>query len=100
MLAIRKTPQSGYGGDADKKKDKMMRHLLLLAVVVLSCSSLAQQLHIEVTGLRSEKGNLRIAFYNTAESFDNDQPALFNKTVSKSNIKNGVLKVSFSGLAP
>lgn len=75
--------------------------VIFLFLMLFSAAYLhAQKLEIEITGLRSNKGSVRLAFYNTAESFDNDQPALFNKTFQKSGMKNGVLKVAVEGLVP
>lgn len=70
--------------------------LFLLGAAVLSR---AQTLTVHITGIRSDKGSIRLAFYNTAESFD-DEKALFTKTCSKAEMKNGQLTVIYKGLLP
>lgn len=71
--------------------------LIFLNFIVLALSS--QTLNVHISGIRSTQGNIRLAFYTTAESFD-DEKALLTKTVSKAEMKNGTISVTYNGLKP
>lgn len=70
---------------------------LFFCLFLISNSFLAQTLHIQVSGIRNSKGNIRLAFYLDAKSFDAEKP-MFIRKVSKVEIKNDQLKVSYNDL--
>ena len=76
----------------------MMRQILFLTFFLITYSARSQQLEITVSNIRNNKGQLRFAFYNNAESFDKDKPALFFKTVSKSEVRGDSLHVTYGGI--
>ena len=76
---------------------KMKYSHLLFCLFLISNSFLAQTLHIQVSGIRNSKGNIRLAFYLDAKSFDAEKP-MFIRKVSKVEIKNDQLKVSYNDL--
>lgn len=79
---------------------KLSVSLLLMFLFELFAASLkAQTLTIHITGIRHAEGSIRLAFYNTPQSFD-DEKALFTKTCSKAELKNGQLTVVYKGLLP
>ena len=57
-----------------------------------------QSLTVTVTGIRSSKGNIRLAFYTSAKNFKDDKP-LMMKTVSKAGMKDGTLSVTYKSLS-
>jgi uncharacterized protein (DUF2141 family) len=60
---------------------------------------IGQTLHINMVGVRNASGNIRLAFYNTSQGFDNEKP-LFVKTVSKANLVKNGMKITYSDLKP
>jgi uncharacterized protein (DUF2141 family) len=75
--------------------------ILLITSLSFICTicSFGQTLNVHVTGIRNNSGNIRLAFYNTSPAFDNEKP-LFVKTLSKSNLSQNALKISYSDLKP
>lgn len=76
-----------------------MKNLLLLFITFLSFANTFGQttLKINVTGLRSSKGNIRLAFYNNSESFDKEK-ALFIRIVPKEKITKGTFTITYTDL--
>lgn len=75
-----------------------MKKIILLSICLFSLNTvMAQTLKINISGIRSAKGTIRLAFYNTSEGFESEK-ALFNKTITKTTLSNGKLSVSYEGL--
>ncbi len=75
-----------------------MKNLFIhLFLVFISGSCFCQTLHIQVTGIHNASGNIRLAFYATSQSFDEEKP-MFIRTVAKKSIVNTSLKISYSDL--
>jgi uncharacterized protein (DUF2141 family) len=72
---------------------------LTLVLIFFSCVSIAQTLKINISGIRNSKGTIRLAFYNTSESFDKEK-ALFFRIEPKTTMVNGALNLSYSDLKP
>jgi len=63
-----------------------MIKLLTIAVLLLSSSiGLANDLTVQVTGLKSTTGNLLIALFNNAQGFPNDNKMAIEKIISPVN---------------
>ncbi|HOZ87886.1 MAG TPA: DUF2141 domain-containing protein [Bacteroidia bacterium] len=61
--------------------------------------TIGQTLHINMVGVRSASGNIRLAFYNTSQGFDDEKP-LFIKTVSKTSLVKNGMKITYTDLKP
>ncbi|MES2678561.1 MAG: DUF2141 domain-containing protein [Bacteroidota bacterium] len=61
--------------------------------------STSQTLHINMVGVRNASGNIRLAFYNSSQSFDDEKP-LFIKTVSKVSLAKNGMKITYTDLKP
>ena len=77
----------------------MKKIFLFLSLYFATLTVQAQTLKINILALRNAKGTIRVAFYNTSESFDNEK-ALFVKTISKSDVTKGAISVSYTGIKP
>ncbi len=74
--------------------------ILLAALLFLTLQhSLAQTLQIQFSGVRNNTGNIRLAFYNTPQGFD-EEKALFIKTVPKVGLEKNAWKISYSDMKP
>lgn len=62
-------------------------------------SASAQTLHIHVSGLRNASGNIRLAFYSNAQSFDDEKP-LFVRKVNKKELLENKLLITYNDLKP
>lgn len=75
-----------------------MKIVLTLIMLLYSLYLNAQVLTVEVTGLRNNKGEIRLAFFSDSESFDNDKPD-FEKVLSKEKYYNsGNVTISFDDI--
>lgn len=72
---------------------------LFLALIFFSGISFAQTLKINISGIRNSSGTIRLAFYNTSESFDKEK-ALFFRIEPKTALSNGALSITYSDLKP
>lgn len=70
-----------------------------LLFVLISVSLCAQVLTVEITGIRNNKGSIRLAFFTDNTSFRNDNPE-FEKVLSKKNMENNSITVSFDKIPP
>lgn len=77
----------------------MKRHSLLFFLFFCFFSVSAQTLHIQVSGLRNTLGNIRLAFYSNAQSFDEEKP-LFVRKVSKKELLENKLLITYNDLKP
>lgn len=77
----------------------MKKTVLFLSLYFASVTVQAQTLKVNISALKNTKGTIRLAFYSTSESFDNEK-SLFVKTISKSDVVNGALSVSYTGIKP
>jgi uncharacterized protein (DUF2141 family) len=75
----------------------MKKFLLLLSFTWMLTSAWSQTLNVTITGIRNTKGVIRLQFYSSSQNFDDRKPSLV-KTISKSDMKNGTLTVTYSGL--
>lgn len=69
------------------------RIFLLFTCIFAFSAAGAQTLNIEVTDIRNTDGNIRLVFYKTAQSFD-DEEGFLTKEYSKAAVKNGKIRVS------
>jgi uncharacterized protein (DUF2141 family) len=77
-----------------------MKPLFLFLFFFFSIAScFSQTLHIYVTGIRKQVGNIRLAFYSNSQSFDAEKP-LFIRTVPKKEMSNNSIKISYDDLKP
>lgn len=74
-----------------------MRVSITSIFMFLCCSIHAQSITLHFSNIRSTAGFLQIQFYDSEEHFKKEQP-LFTKLVSKSQVKDGKITVSYSGL--
>lgn len=77
----------------------MKNTLVVLIFLFFVCSAYSQTLHIQVSGMRNSSGNIRLAFYNTSQSFDAEKP-LFIRTVPKKEIIKNKHNISYHDLKP
>lgn len=74
-----------------------MQKLVLFVLLSLGTFCRAQSVTLHFSNLRNTKGFLQIQFFDSEEHFKKEQ-ALFTKLVSKADVKDGKLNVSYSGL--
>lgn len=77
----------------------MKNFLLIGFILLLSNLSFGQNIDFTISGIRSKNGTIRLAFYTSAKNFEDEKPFMV-KTVQKTNLKNGTLTVSYSGITP
>jgi len=73
--------------------------IAILYLFLISSVCVNQTLKINITGIRNSAGSIRLGFYNTNEAFEKEQP-LFVKVLPKTNVTNGVLTFTYTGLKP
>lgn len=77
-----------------------MKNLAGIVLFVFSTfASWSQTLTVHVIGNRNNVGNIRFAFYNNSQGFDDDKP-LFVKTISKMALAKNGMKVSYTDIKP
>lgn len=76
---------------------KNLTGIVLFVFATFACCS--QTLTVHVIGHRNITGNIRLAFYNNSQSFDNEK-ALFIKTISKAKLAKNGMKVSYTDIKP
>ena len=76
-----------------------MRTTILLLLLALASGLRAQTLTVNVTGIRSSKGSLRISVFINQEGFKKEKPLLV-KTVKKDGMQNGKISLALDGLKP
>ncbi|PBQ31112.1 hypothetical protein CNR22_04815 [Sphingobacteriaceae bacterium] len=76
-----------------------MRNIFFFILALSTFSGRTQTLKVNINSIRSDKGNIRLAFYKDSKSFD-DEKAFLIKTIPKTALKNGTLAVSYNGLKP
>lgn len=76
-----------------------MKITLFFCLLFLCALSFGQSLTINVSGIRSTSGSIRLAFYNTSESFDKEKP-LFIKIEPKTTMTKGVLNINYPDIKP
>lgn len=74
-----------------------MKYSCFFIFTLVAFTLCSQTLNIQVSGVRKPTGTIRLAFYTNSEAFDKEQP-LFIKTVAKTDMKDGVLKMTYKGL--
>jgi uncharacterized protein (DUF2141 family) len=67
---------------------------MVILFLIFSMHLTAQSITVNITGIRNNKGVLRLAFYMDEESFNKDTP-LYEKIFSKENIKSKTFSVEF-----
>ena len=75
----------------------MKKIKLFFFLFIVSGFCFGQILTVHVSGIRNSSGTIRVCFYNTSESFDQEKPMLI-KIEQKTKMANGVLTFSYSGL--
>lgn len=73
--------------------------VLIFVLCVFTNKIVAQDLTITFTNITNSKGIMRLGFYKNDESFRKGEP-LFEKSVSKSSMKDGVLSISYNDIEP
>ena len=70
----------------------LSRFIVIISFTTLCCSVLAQKttIHINVTGIRSEQGNLAIGIYKDQATFADRSP-YYERKVAKLGMKDGQL---------
>ncbi len=77
-----------------------MKGLVLSLIFIMLCLNLgAQELKVNIIGLRNDVGVIRLAFFTDNDSFRSETPVM-EKTVSKENLQNSNLKVVLTGIPP
>ena len=77
-----------------------MTKLLKIILLFVFCYNLnAQKLTVKITNLRNDRGIIYLSFFDDNKSLKNETP-LFSKTLSKENIYNNGLIVSFNDIPP
>lgn len=79
-----------------------MKYKLFLLVVVSALfmkKATAQELTLVFTNVANSNGVMRLGFFNSSESFKKGEP-LFEKSVSKSSVKDGALSISYNNIEP
>jgi uncharacterized protein (DUF2141 family) len=77
----------------------MLRSLFLSAGLVSVLGLASQTLSIQMSGIRSDKGTIRLQVFTSAQNFDKSSPLLV-KTYAKSGLSGGQLKLELDGLKP
>lgn len=77
-----------------KANAKLISVLLLL---FCATSAFSQSLSIEISGIRSSKGKICLAFFRNEKDFKSENPA-FTKTIYKSQAKNGSINVKYTDI--
>lgn len=72
-----------------------MRLLYLLSFLFAGVILNGQTITINVSGIRSKAGSIRIQFFDNKNNFDDEKP-LFTKTAPKTNMQGGSLSVSYA----
>ncbi len=73
-----------------------MKGIILTLALFTSTVLLAQtDVVVEVSNLRSDKGQIIISFFEDEQSFDSEQPSM-NKVFRKKAVKNGKMHLKFS----
>jgi len=75
------------------KKMKIFTLSLLFSVVSIVCS--AQNVTLNLQGIRSSKGQIEVSIYKNADQFNDEKPSKY-LYFSKDNLKDGNLKITFS----
>jgi len=81
----------------NKHMIKELKLSMLFFILVFNVS--AQELKVNITGLRNDVGVIRLAFFIDSESFKNETPEI-SKTISKKNINNNNLTVVLTDIPP
>jgi len=76
-----------------------MKCILIISGFQLIVSLLfSQTINITITNIETTEGKILLSFYSNAEQFPYN--GYMRKIVPKDNMKNGSIKVNFSGFAP
>lgn len=85
------------------KNSRMLYLFMRLGIIICLSMTLntlmAQTLIIQFSGIRNAKGNLRVAFYQNTESFNDERPMMI-KHINKKTVVNGCISVSYNDLKP
>ena len=74
-----------------------MRYCVLFLCYFLAQHLNAQTLHIQISGLRNNLGQVQIQFFTSKESFDEEIPA-FSKLAPKAALVKGILNVTYTNI--
>lgn len=72
---------------------------IILAMALFPAGVSVQSLTVEISGIRTAKGVVRVSVFGNAEDFEKERP-LYEKTLSKSGLAEGKLTLVFSGIPP
>ena len=70
----------------------LKRYIVLFVVLMTAFSINAQTLNIEISNIRSKKGNILVGVFKNNEDFKKEK-TIFDKSYSKCNLKNGALTI-------
>lgn len=78
-----------------------MIRLLMVVMGIIAFSPLlpAQALRVQITGIRSAEGVVRVSFFGNSHEFDKEKPR-YEKVVSKSGMKNGKITLLLADMPP
>ncbi len=74
-----------------------MKGLILYLCIALNSSAL-QPMRIQIDNIRSIKGSIRIAVYNTAAGFLQDEHIIFRKSVAATEVNGNTLEMDLKEL--
>ncbi|MDD2387090.1 MAG: DUF2141 domain-containing protein [Bacteroidales bacterium] len=76
-----------------------MKKIILILIIVLTyaLSVKAQTLTIKITEIKSTKGQIRLAFFQSQDDLSNETPS-FAKYIGKSKLKNGAITVKYTDI--
>jgi uncharacterized protein (DUF2141 family) len=71
--------------------------LVLLFVVSISWGSREKGIHINITDIRNQKGDIKLAFFTDSKSYQEEKPK-YGKIVSKKEMKDGSLTAGYADI--
>ena len=74
---------------------KLRRYIILFAVLLTASILNAQTLSIEITNIRSKKGNILVGVFKNNEDFKKEK-TIFDKSFSKCNITSGTMTIKLN----
>ncbi len=72
---------------------------LMTLICIYTYTLIAQNLNIEIEGIRNDIGLIRLAFFSNEEQFKSETP-IFEKIIESSNSKDGHLSITYNDIKP
>lgn len=70
-----------------------------MGLCLLPVGAVAQRLTVKISGIRNEKGLVRVSLFTDDESFAMEKP-YYDKSLSKAGMQNGRLTIVFQDIPP